>query len=138
MQDREVPSHLDVGTKLFGNVLRRMASLKPQQTLDMGELNYYVRVSTVLVGHARTKHIDIRHHFVREVVPRSVLDGLLTALHIRFTHRPKYKNKCPSGDTSFIWTLANQLMFCLPECHFPASYTEFTATEKVSKGDKAA
>ena len=29
----------------------------------------------------------------RLVVPRSVLDGLLTALHIRFSHPSKYKNK---------------------------------------------
>ena len=57
----------------------------------------------------------------RIVVPRIVLDGLLTALHIRFSHPSKYKPSAFLAGTSLLWTLTKQLNYLFLLSHLSIS-----------------
>ena len=53
----------------------------------------------------------------RLVVPRSVLDGLLTAIHIRFSHPLKYQTKCLFSQYFFALDVDKAIDLVSSSCH---------------------
>ena len=56
---------------------RLLADFNCQQnkpTLIMGDNQYSIAIARNPVSHARTKHIDIRYHFIREALQDDVID----------------------------------------------------------------
>lgn len=56
---------------------RLLADLNVEQskpTMIMGDNQSSIAIARNPVSHARTKHIDIRHHFIREALQDDVID----------------------------------------------------------------